>query len=45
VATSGLYAFRAFRFPSDGVNTLTSITRDVVTSCPEYKVTAVRLAL
>ncbi|MEO3859914.1 formate dehydrogenase subunit alpha [Acrocarpospora sp. B8E8] len=34
--------FCAFHFPS-GVNTLTSDHCDIVTSCPEYKVTAVRL--
>ncbi|MFI6596625.1 formate dehydrogenase subunit alpha [Nonomuraea sp. NPDC050536] len=36
--------FCAFHFPSSGVNALTSDRADVVTSCPEYKVTAVRLA-
>ncbi|MFB9253437.1 formate dehydrogenase subunit alpha [Sphaerisporangium melleum] len=35
--------FCAFHFPSSGVNTLTSGHADTVTSCPEYKVTAVRL--
>lgn len=35
--------FCAFHFPSSGVNTLTSDRADTVTSCPEYKVTAVRL--
>ncbi len=35
--------FCAFHFPSGGVNTLTSDHADTVTSCPEYKVTAVRL--
>ncbi|WP_440107388.1 formate dehydrogenase subunit alpha [Streptosporangium sp. H16] len=35
--------FCAFHFPSSGVNTLTSDHADTVTSCPEYKVTAVRL--
>ncbi|MEU2509004.1 formate dehydrogenase subunit alpha [Streptomyces sp. NPDC007863] len=35
--------FCAFHFPSDGVNSLTSDHADTVTSCPEYKVTAVRL--
>ena len=36
-------AFCAFHFPASGVNTLTSDRGDTVTSCPEYKVTAVRL--
>lgn len=36
--------FCAFHFPSSGVNALTSDRADTVTSCPEYKVTAVRLA-
>ncbi|WSG64694.1 hypothetical protein OHA68_28515 [Nonomuraea glycinis] len=36
-------AFCAFHFPSSGVNALTSDQADTVTSCPEYKVTAVRL--
>ncbi|MFJ3099392.1 formate dehydrogenase subunit alpha [Streptomyces hydrogenans] len=35
--------FCSFHFPSDGVNSLTSGHADTVTSCPEYKVTAVRL--
>ncbi|GAA4236654.1 hypothetical protein GCM10023075_59930 [Streptosporangium album] len=35
--------FCAFHFPSSGVNTLTSDHADTATSCPEYKVTAVRL--
>ncbi|GGL58054.1 formate dehydrogenase subunit alpha [Planomonospora parontospora subsp. antibiotica] len=35
--------FCAFHFPASGVNTLTSGHADTVTSCPEYKVTAVRL--
>ncbi|NUU21442.1 MAG: formate dehydrogenase subunit alpha [Streptomycetaceae bacterium] len=35
--------FCAFHFPADGVNRLTSEHADTVTSCPEYKVTAVRL--
>ncbi|MCA2229248.1 formate dehydrogenase subunit alpha [Nonomuraea aurantiaca] len=35
--------FCAFHFPASGVNTLTSDRVDTVTSCPEYKVTAVRL--
>ncbi|GAA2287354.1 formate dehydrogenase subunit alpha [Nonomuraea roseoviolacea subsp. roseoviolacea] len=36
-------AFCAFHFPDSGVNTLTSGHADTVTSCPEYKVTAMRL--
>ncbi|MDI2124774.1 formate dehydrogenase subunit alpha [Yinghuangia seranimata] len=36
--------FCAFHFPSSGVNRLTSDHADTVTSCPEYKVTAVRVA-
>lgn len=35
--------FCAFHFPESGVNSLTSDHADTVTSCPEYKVTAVRL--
>ncbi|MFD1546070.1 formate dehydrogenase subunit alpha [Nonomuraea guangzhouensis] len=35
--------FCAFHFPASGVNTLTSDRADTVTSCPEYKVTAVHL--
>ncbi|MEV4085930.1 formate dehydrogenase subunit alpha [Nonomuraea fuscirosea] len=35
--------FCAFHFPSSRVNALTSSHADTVTSCPEYKVTAVRL--
>ncbi|MEV1243415.1 formate dehydrogenase subunit alpha [Nonomuraea sp. NPDC049750] len=35
--------FCAFHFPAGGVNTLISGWGDTVTSCPEYKVTAVRL--
>lgn len=35
--------FCAFHFPASGVNSLTSDRADTVTSCPEYKVTAVRL--
>ncbi|TMS00326.1 formate dehydrogenase subunit alpha [Nonomuraea basaltis] len=35
--------FCAFHFPSNRVNALTSSHADTVTSCPEYKVTAVRL--
>jgi formate dehydrogenase major subunit len=36
--------FCSFHFPSSGVNCLTSDVADTVTSCPEYKVTAVRVA-
>ncbi len=36
--------FMAFHFPEAGANTLTSHASDEFTSCPEYKVTAVRLA-
>ncbi|MFJ5156689.1 formate dehydrogenase subunit alpha [Streptomyces sp. NPDC088353] len=36
--------FCSFHFPTSGVNRLTSDRADTVTSCPEYKVTAVRLA-
>ncbi|MGW5780345.1 formate dehydrogenase subunit alpha [Streptomyces sp. NPDC003863] len=35
--------FCAFHFPDEGVNSLTSEHADTVTSCPEYKVTAVRV--
>ncbi|MEU9759018.1 formate dehydrogenase subunit alpha [Streptomyces sp. NPDC047987] len=35
--------FCSFHFPASGVNRLTSDHADTVTSCPEYKVTAVRL--
>ncbi|MEU8003690.1 formate dehydrogenase subunit alpha [Catellatospora sp. NPDC049111] len=35
--------FLAFHFPQVAVNLLTSAEVDAVTSCPEYKVTAVRL--
>ncbi|MEF2524744.1 MULTISPECIES: formate dehydrogenase subunit alpha [Streptomyces] len=35
--------FCAFHFPASGVNRLTSGHADGVTSCPEYKVTAVRV--
>lgn len=35
--------FCAFHFPASGVNALTSDRGDTATSCPEYKVTAVRL--
>lgn len=34
----------SFHFPASGVNRLASHHTDTVTSCPEYKVTAVRLA-
>ncbi|MEO3799799.1 formate dehydrogenase subunit alpha [Nonomuraea sp. B1E8] len=37
--------FCAFHFPASRVNTLTSSHADTVTSCPEYKVTAVRLRI
>ncbi|MCM2579747.1 formate dehydrogenase subunit alpha [Streptomyces meridianus] len=36
--------FCAFHFPASGVNRLTSGHADTVTSCPEYKVTAVHVA-
>lgn len=36
--------FMAFHFPEALANELTSDASDDVTSCPEYKVTAVRLA-
>jgi formate dehydrogenase major subunit len=36
--------FCSFHFPASGVNRLTSDVTDTVTSCPEYKVTAVRVA-
>ncbi|WP_414719227.1 formate dehydrogenase subunit alpha [Streptomyces sp.] len=36
--------FCSFHFPASGVNNLTSDHADTVTSCPEYKVTAVRVA-
>ncbi|QYX81844.1 formate dehydrogenase subunit alpha [Streptomyces akebiae] len=35
--------FCSFHFPASGVNRLTSDHADTVTSCPEYKVTAVRV--
>ncbi|MFP8961408.1 formate dehydrogenase subunit alpha [Streptomyces nanhaiensis] len=35
--------FCAFHFPGSGVNRLTSGHTDTATSCPEYKVTAVRV--
>ncbi|WP_236652088.1 formate dehydrogenase subunit alpha [Streptacidiphilus neutrinimicus] len=35
--------FCDFHFPDDQVNSVTSAHADVTTSCPEYKVTAVRL--
>ncbi|AKH86845.1 formate dehydrogenase [Streptomyces sp. CNQ-509] len=37
--------FCSFHFPASGVNRLTSAHADTVTSCPEYKVTAVRVTL
>ncbi|MFD8387349.1 formate dehydrogenase subunit alpha [Streptomyces sp. NPDC059679] len=37
--------FCSFHFPTSGVNRLTSDHADTVTSCPEYKVTAVRLTV
>lgn len=37
--------FMAFHFPGTLTNTLTSPHGDDITSCPEYKVTAVRLAV
>ncbi|MEU5644453.1 formate dehydrogenase subunit alpha [Streptomyces milbemycinicus] len=37
--------FCSFHFPASGVNRLTSDHADTVTSCPEYKVTAVRVAV
>lgn len=37
--------FCSFHFPASGVNRLTSDVADTVTSCPEYKVTAVRVAV
>ncbi|QKV90600.1 formate dehydrogenase subunit alpha [Streptomyces sp. NA02950] len=36
--------FCSFHFPASGVNRLTSDHTDTATSCPEYKVTAVRVA-
>ncbi|MFJ3338448.1 formate dehydrogenase subunit alpha [Streptomyces sp. NPDC086766] len=42
--TSPGQVFCAFHFPASGVNALTSDHADTITSCPEYKVTAVRLA-
>jgi formate dehydrogenase major subunit len=36
--------FCAFHFPQSGVNSLTSDHTDTATSCPEYKVTAVRVS-
>ncbi|WP_416981332.1 formate dehydrogenase subunit alpha [Streptomyces sp. T028] len=35
--------FCSFHFPASGVNRLTSDHADALTSCPEYKVTAVRV--
>ncbi|MFF7652519.1 formate dehydrogenase subunit alpha [Streptomyces sp. NPDC007983] len=43
VETAPGQVFCAFHFPASGVNRLTSDHADTVTSCPEYKVTAVRL--
>ncbi|MFD0373759.1 formate dehydrogenase subunit alpha [Streptomyces sp. NPDC127112] len=37
--------FCAFHFPASGVNRLTSGHTDPTTSCPEYKVTAVRVGV
>jgi formate dehydrogenase major subunit len=37
--------FCSFHFPSSGVNRLTSDHADTVTSCPEYKITAVRVVV
>jgi formate dehydrogenase alpha subunit len=37
--------FCTFHFPASAVNTLTSGNVDPTTSCPEYKVTAVRLSV
>ncbi|MFW6723899.1 formate dehydrogenase subunit alpha [Streptomyces sp. MAR4 CNY-716] len=37
--------FCSFHFPASGVNRLTSAHADTVTSCPEYKVTAVRVTV
>jgi formate dehydrogenase major subunit len=42
--TSPGQLFCAIHFPHSGVNALTSDHADTVTSCPEYKITAVRLA-
>ncbi|MGR6998240.1 molybdopterin dinucleotide binding domain-containing protein [Yinghuangia aomiensis] len=42
--TAAGQVFCAFHFPSNGVNCLTSDHADTVTSCPEYKVTAVWVA-
>lgn len=41
--TSPGEVFCSFHFPAHGVNSLTSGHADTVTSCPEYKVTAVRV--
>ncbi|MBK3624708.1 formate dehydrogenase subunit alpha [Streptomyces sp. MBT49] len=41
--TSPGQVFSSFHFPASGVNRLTSDHADTVTSCPEYKVTAVRI--
>ncbi|MFF9062077.1 formate dehydrogenase subunit alpha [Streptomyces sp. NPDC014882] len=42
--TSPGQVFGSFHFPASGVNRLTSEHADTVTSCPEYKVTAVRVS-
>jgi predicted molibdopterin-dependent oxidoreductase YjgC len=42
--TSPGQLFCAIHFPESTVNALTSDRADMVTSCPEYKITAVRLA-
>ncbi|MFB7225454.1 molybdopterin dinucleotide binding domain-containing protein [Streptomyces sp. NPDC056227] len=44
VQTAADQVFCSFHFPASGVNRLTSHHTDTVTSCPEYKVTPVRLA-
>jgi formate dehydrogenase alpha subunit len=36
-------AFTSFHFPQENVNLLLSSSADVITSCPEYKVLAVRI--
>lgn len=43
--TSPGQVFCSFHFPASGVNRLTSDHADTVTSCPEYKVTAVRVGV
>ncbi|MCX5126905.1 formate dehydrogenase subunit alpha [Streptomyces sp. NBC_00347] len=42
-STSPGEVFCTFHFPTSGVNRLTSGHVDTITSCPEYKVTAVRV--